>query len=452
MKVKSNRVQERSTIETILKIVHDYAYLETLIILAIYLGIGYLINPADICMLDGEISYILILLAIITLFHGFENGILAVGIIAFAMWYFYPSFEYIEFLVMLLMTMIYSEFNYYWTKKIAEAEVNADYRGAKLDELSKSFYSLKISHDQLEKNYVVKPMSIRNSIEKIILNHENIDQDVNIVDKNRAYYNDFIGLLDKSFNVYSSIILYKHDDSNSKYLGLKNTESVFGENTNKVSLEDIFKDYLVDKALSKQTPIYISDDAGDPSVEVNYDSRFIAAIPVVQEGQTVAVLIIEKMPFMAFNRETLTSMSILLDYFSVEIRNKNILSIKDEVSIIPDEEFRFEYARLKQLYEAYSTDSIILVLRIDNDLQAMRIYEKVVKMLRALDMVAKVENNELHYITLMFPLHDKAAALGYLNRLMNSFDEEKDKNFNYMTFTLNQTELLNKYYREDYGK
>jgi len=52
----------------------------------------------------------------------------------------------------------------------------------------------------------------------------------------------------------------------------------------------------------------------------------------------------------------------------------------------------------------------------------------------------------------MFPLHDEAAALGYLNRLMGSFDEEKDKNFNYMTFTLAQTQLLNKYLREDYGR
>ena len=63
-----------------------------------------------------------------------------------------------------------------------------------------------------------------------------------------------------------------------------------------------------------------------------------------------------------------------------------------------------------------------------------------------------VEENGLYYICLMFPLHDKAAALGYLNRLLKGIDEEKDKAFDYMTFNLSQTDLLNKYLREDYGK
>ena len=451
MKVKSNRVQERSTLEVIVKTIHDYAYFETFIILALYLGIGYLINPEDVCILGGEVSYILIVLAIITLFHGFENGILAMGILAFAMWYFYPSFQYIEFLVALMMTMIFSEFHYYWTKKINEAEINADYRGAKLDELSKAFYSLKISHDQLEKNYVVKPMSIRNSIEYIIDKHEEINEDVEVLDKNRAYYVDFLNLLEKSFNVHNAIVIYKKDDSD-KSLDLNGASVVFGESTKKVALAELFSDYLVDKALSRKTPIYISDDSGDPSIEIDNNSRFIAAIPAIQESEVVAVLIIQKMPFMAFNRENLTSISILLDYFSIEIRNKNILSINDEVKILPKEEFRFEYARMKQLYQTYKVDSIILVLRIDNELQAIRIFDKVEKMLRSLDIMTMVENNGLYYITLMFPLHDKAAALGYLNRLMSSFDEAKDKNFNYMTFTMAQTNLLNKYLREDYGE
>ncbi|MEA2091804.1 MAG: PelD GGDEF domain-containing protein, partial [Campylobacterota bacterium] len=180
--------------------------------------------------------------------------------------------------------------------------------------------------------------------------------------------------------------------------------------------------------------------------------EYIAAIPAMQENEVVSVLVIKRMPFMAFNRENLTSISILLEYFSIEIRNKNILSVHDEISIVPDEQFRFEYARLKHLFKKYKVDSILLVLRIDNELQATRIYEKIVKMLRSLDMVSMVEQNDLYYVTLLFPLHDKAAALGYLNRLLNSLNEEKDKEFNYMTFNLSQTELLNKYLREDYGK
>ena len=154
---------------------------------------------------------------------------------------------------------------------------------------------------------------------------------------------------------------------------------------------------------------------------------------------------------MSFNREVLTSIAILLEYFTVAIRKKDILCIEEDLEVIKEEVFRFEYFRLKQLYINYKVNSIILVLRIDNELQAIRIYEKIEKMLRSLDMVTLVQENDLYYITLLFPLHDKAAALGYLNRLLNFLDEEKDKKFNYMTFNLSQTELLNKYLREDYS-
>jgi hypothetical protein len=119
---------------------------------------------------------------------------------------------------------------------------------------------------------------------------------------------------------------------------------------------------------------------------------------------------------------------------------------------VPDESFRFEYARLYNLYLKYKVNSIVLVLRFDNELQSARIYEKIIKMLRSLDMATVVHESDMYYITLMFPLHDKAAALGYLNRLIESIKEEKDKNFTYMTFDMSQTKLLNKYYREDYAK
>ena len=452
MKAKSNRIQERSTLDTVLKIVHEYAYLETLIIVTAYLFLGYLIDPQDICMLNGQISYILILLAIITLFHGFENGILSMAIIAFAMWFSYPSFEYTEFLVALMMTMIFSEFHYYWTKKIREAEINSTYRGTKLDELSKAFYTLKISHDQLEKNYVIKPMSIRHSIEYIIEKNRVINESETIVDKNREYYLSFLGLLEKSFNVQNALILYKHADDKEKLIDEKNAYLAYTSKSSTYTTEDIVSDYLVDKAISRQTAIYISDKNGEPTINSNYNSEFIGAIPAILENNVVCVLIIKKMPFMSFNRENLTSISILLEYFSIEIRKKHVLRTSNEISIVKDEEFRFEYARLRHLHQNFKTGSINLVIRVNNEVQATRIYEKVDKMLRSLDMLTMIKYNEMYYIILMFPLHDKAAALGYLNRLLNFLDEEKDKKFDYMTFDMSQTKLLNKYLREDYGK
>lgn len=452
MEVQKGRVKEKTKIESLLKTLHEYAYIETIIMITMYLSIGYLVDSKDICMLDSDVSFILILLAIITLFHGFENGILALIILALAMWLMYPVFAYIEFLVALMMTFIFSEFHYYWGQKIKKAEIQANYRGTKLDELSKSFYTLKISHDQLEKNYVIKPMSIRNSIEYIINQKDVIDQDESIKDKKEAYFNNFLSLLEKSFNVNSALIIHKKDTNDENaYLDVENSIFSYSPLSEKRTPNIILEDFLVDKAISRKTAIYISNDFGEPTTINDINSLYLAAIPALDANKVTSVLVIEKMPFMAFNRENLTSISILLEYFSIEIAKKEFLSNENELTLVEDEAFQYEFERMKYLYKKFDVNSIILVIRIDNELQATRVYEKIKKMLRSLDMVTLVKNNDFYYITLLFPLHDKAAALGYLNRLLFTLKEEKDKKFNYMTFDLSKTELLNKYFEEDYN-
>ncbi len=452
MNQSTKRVQHESKLQILIQKINKYAYLETLTIVAMYLLVGYLINEKDICILHHDISYILILLSIITLFHGFENGLLALGVLALAMWFFYPIFEYIEFLVALMMTMIFSEFHYYWTKRIKEAEISANYRGTKLDELTKSFYTLKISHDQLEKNYVVKPMSIRNSVEQIINQNKIITKDKSIDDKNEQYYRNFLLLLEKSFSVTSGLILYKNDSTDDLLFSEETSSISYNSNSKHYALDEVFKDYLVDKALNNKQTIYVSDESGDPGLNSGGNSQYIAVIPSIQDGQVISMLVIETMPFMSFNRENLTSIAILLEYFSLEILASNKLATIDKLSIVENKEFRYEFSRLEHIYKKFNVNSIVLVLRLKSELQITRIYDIIVKMLRSLDMVARVDAQGIYYIVFLFPLHDKSAALGYLARLVSFIEEEQDKKFNHMTFSMSEIELLNKYLREDYDQ
>jgi len=155
---------------------------------------------------------------------------------------------------------------------------------------------------------------------------------------------------------------------------------------------------------------------------------------------------------MSFNRENLTSVSILLDYFAIEVRNRNLLYLTDEMAIVKDIMFRFEYARLKNLYKKYNTESMILVLKTESELQSIQVYEKIEKMLRSLDMVTKIKEKRNYFILIMFPLHDKAAAEGFHKRLISTMKEDRDKNMESATFSMSQTGLINKYLREDYGE
>ena len=441
------RVKERTKTEKILRLVHKYAYLETLILIIAYLGIGYIVDPNDICLLDKKAPFLLMLLAVITLFHGFESGVLAMTLISFVMVYFYEEFPYAQFLIILLMTLLFSEFHYYWTQKIKKAEVDANYKNTKLAELSRAFYSLKISHDQLEKNYVVKPMSIRNALNHILQTARNIQKDDAIHDKMEENYKEFLNLVQKSFNVISGLIVFKKGSLQQPF-NKNTTDIVYGEYTDRVTKNDIFNNFIVDKAIARKIPVYISDDEGEPTLENKLESRFIAAIPALFNDEIVSVLVIENMPFMAFERENLTSIAILLEYFTIE--TQKTLHYADKlhaITFIPDVEFKLEIARLYTLYEKFRVNSVFLVLKIDDELQSIRLFETIKQMLRSLDMVTKIDKENSFFITLLFPLHDKAAALGFLNRLNRQIKEE-DRAFDYMLFDLSRLDLLNKYINE----
>jgi hypothetical protein len=448
MQIKKQRVKEKTYKEKLLTYLHKYSYLETLIFMVGFLAIGYLIDSNDICMFDSEIPFLLILLAIITLFHGFENGILGLTIASVSMMIFYDTFPYIDFLVTLLMTLVYSEFHYYWTQKIKQVEVESNYRGEKLNELSKAFYSLKISHDQLEKNYVVKPMSIRNALNQIIQTNKEAQLNNDVTNSFEYNYQQFLDLVQKSFNVNSGLIIHRKAGSDGKFFQPKVVDVTYGEYTEKIDKDEIFKNYLVDKAIARKTAVYISDENGEPSLEGILDSRYIAAIPALYNDEIISVLVIEKMPFMAFDRENLTSIAILLEYFTIELYKTSQVIYNEHIEFIQDTVFKFELARLNTLYTKFKVNSILLVMKVDDELQAIRLHDQVKKILRSLDMAAFLEDDGVFFIPILFPLHDKAAALGFLNRFIGMLDEN-DKRFLYMTFDLSRLDLFEKYIKGD---
>jgi len=114
MSAKSQRFKAKTKLDALFLFVSKYAYSETLALVSLFLLIGYYVNPEDICLLNANIPYVIVLLTIITLFHGFESGMLTLTLISLVMWFFYPTFHYINFLVFLLMVLLLSQFHYHW--------------------------------------------------------------------------------------------------------------------------------------------------------------------------------------------------------------------------------------------------------------------------------------------------------------------------------------------------
>ena len=147
---------------------HRFAYIETLFLTAFYFGAGYLLNRNDILFISGDLTFLTGFLAVVTLYFGTGSGLFSLGIFVVIMFSFYPDFDHNVFLKELVLVFIFGEFHFYWNKTITSLKRLTESQEERFEELGKAFYALKVSHDQLELNYVLKPVSLRRSLLNII--------------------------------------------------------------------------------------------------------------------------------------------------------------------------------------------------------------------------------------------------------------------------------------------
>lgn len=403
--------------------VSKYAYLETFILVMIGLALGYNIEPADPLLIKDEIIYIVLILMVITLFHGISNGLFAIFLISLCMEFFYDEFPVREFLNILMIVLILGEFHYFWKRKIIQNTSKNTYLRVKLDELTNAFYTLKISHDQLEKNYVFKPMGLRNSIRLL--------KDSYAKDEN--FYTEFLTLLNKSFNVNEAQLCYV---KNNKLYDVsdKSAQEEIGSN-----------DPMIEMALVKKSPMYIS------SQEVQNNSKYLAVIPAVSHNSIKGVLLITKMPFLAFNKDTLITISVLISYFLDELEKWESIKLAKSENPIVDDNFAFELKRLYKFYRMYDIESTILVIKTEDELLSHQIIQMIQKNLRSLDMLS-THNNSKHYVLgLLFPFADEASAQGFLKRLFGLLKlQEDDERIELSFFDISQIEIIKRYGEIDY--
>ena len=404
------------------KILARYPYLETTVLMGLYFAIGYMINPQDICMIESKSYQLTIIIAIITLFHGMSSGILAMGLVGFVLKFFYVEFPYELFISHFILVLIFGEFYYYWNRTIDSHSVENIFVNKKLSELGKAFYTLKISHDQIEKSYVTKPMSLRNSIAVIKQNLASDNPD--------RGYQDFLSLIRKTVNIDEAYIILVEEDGSMSTLAHTNEKSLFNP-----------QDLMVQKAIEKQMPIYVSSN------KLNGISEYLAVIPAISNKELKGLFIIKKMPFLSFNKDSFITISILVSYFFDELHKVNTLKTMDDLYGNFQENFRFELHRLDRLYQQYHIDSTVLVLKSYDKLQTHVLKENLDENLRTLEVYSLIEGDEFDAIAILFPLVDKASVKGFTKRLIDIYKE--NELLEYSNFSMSEIELVLTYIKDE---
>lgn len=394
---------------------YRFAYIETLFLTALYFGAGYLLNRNDILFISGDLTFLTGFLAVVTLYFGTGSGLFSLGIFVVIMFSFYPDFDHNIFLKELVLVFIFGEFHFYWNKTITSLKRLTKSQEERFEELGKAFYALKVSHDQLELNYVLKPVSLRRSLLNIIEDFKEEQND---------HWQNLLVLLEKTFGI-NKLSICLIEEGQCRVKASSEAETV-DEN-----------DPLVREVMQDALPVYISNAK-------DMESRYLAVIPAVYRKEIKALVLIEQMPFMSFKQDNLTAIAFIFDYFFLSLYKYQFLR---DSALLPEfsSDFRFEYLSQYKLYETYGIDSAVIVLKTSSELVAHRMQEVINDTMRDLDISDQAYIDGVYISLVLVAFSSRESARGLEKRILGLLDENESEQIKHSLFLFSQHKIFEEY-------
>jgi len=391
-------------------------YFETAFVTILFIGIGVYFHPSDPLFIKNIVPILTIILIFITLFYGTRRGLLSLLLLSPIYYNYYHENMVLLFLTNLLIVLILGQFYHYWNLKYHKEKFSHSYKNDKLNELSNAFYTLKISHDILEKSYAIKPYSIRSSLKE--LKKFSFDKD--------THYKDFLNLIENSFHVENAIVAIS--DKN----GFKSISST----DDKSSLD--LTDSLVQKSIELKESVYVSSSSFED------ESKYLVVIPVINSSNNiVALLAIDKIPFSDFNQDNIISISILLSYFMDQVNIYNNQS-NDNKEFSDKNNFIYEFNRVYELKKEYSIDSTMIVFKSTNTLVTKQIEDSIKRELRSLDKYLFTKVGKKDVFLILLPITPKESSEYIIKKISSKYNMGKDM-YEVMSFGIEQRDIIHEY-------
>jgi len=413
--------------------------IEVVSISMIIIAIGYFIDNKDPLLIHYHFSFLILWLAIITLFYGLIMGMIMWLAFAIVSIFFYrddPIFTSI-LLENLFFVFLYGIFFSNLHRELDKYRIKTKYLQLRLKELTNAFFTLKISHDKLESIYIMQPASIRFVISEILENSDHSTPEESA--------ENTLKVLQKFFGVGSaSICRVKRNKIAKSYALIGDMEEI----PNK-------KDKLIEESLTLKKAIYLNDIADKEQTD------YIYAVPFLDKrDEIVAILIVKYLPFLSFHQDTLLKISVIFNYIwtkyikraSLEIiqeKQKEYIALKNNHKGQDFVDFKLEVIRLTNILKGYKIDSRIFAIYtkneyLDNEIKEFMYQNELFEILDKYIHI-KCGNVYLHFILFPFvsvpTIYYKAKAIDKelnqiesrlrVNRLEDELKEHlTEKNFN----------------------
>ncbi|MCX7905603.1 MAG: hypothetical protein N2446_02755 [Elusimicrobiales bacterium] len=390
---------------------------ETIFLSIIFLTIAYITNKSDPLMIKEEINILLIFISVITLFYGLIAGIISTSLSGLFIYNFYSPFPTNYFVNIVLFMLIFSEFHYFWQKKIKQYQKELDYINLRFNEINTSFQMLKLSHDQIEKSYVTKVKSLRNILTEIkklyAIKPENAYEEIfNVIIKNYGIRKGFMLIYDKK--------IFK------KIVHLNSQE------------EPNYSSVILNETINTKKPVYLSQYK-------DLRKDYLAVIPGnTSSDNTLILLVVEDISFVNYTKETILSIWVILNYFADFI--KSFEENSDLIKKYPScpEEFIIEIKRMSYMRKKIGIKSTILLIKNKSETLTTNIARFIELKIRSSDIIC----NKNNFIFILFPLSSYENVISIIEKLKYDIKNNfplTDEEISFMVFDVleNEEKTLN---------
>ena len=350
---------------------------------------------------EGSNPFLLLIL-LLTLFHGLSAGLVSLLTLIPILEKTYSRFPTDFFIWLLLLTLLTGEFHCFWSKKIHQLLEETKYIKEKLRLQTSQLILLKLSHDQIEKHYLVKPVSLRSLLTELkkLIN----------TDKNKAV-EKFKEILLNTFYVESGalyLIKNRHFKLNF-YIG--------------EPVPFIPDDPMIRVAFEKEEVVFLSN------LQETDKTGYLAVIPIKnlsKEMEVVGIFLLKRMPFNYLNADHILALSVALNWFFNQIKEEiNYKGIPEKLKELLSPDFLREVLILEKLQKETDIESSLVVFRIpDIHADFPRFIEKRV---RGMDVIDWFKLNGTIYTLVLLPLSPVESAESFINRIKQEVKETFDE-------------------------
>jgi len=312
------------------------------------------------------------------------------------------SFPRLTFLGGTLTVMLCGEFSGVWISRTRRVEELQHYTEQRLEMLTRRLYLLSLSHDRLEQDLIGRPASLREGLKVL----------------NRIFPAES-GL--PGAELYLALVVRQ---CNLSVAGLHEV------NEGKISAEPV-------TSIGVFTPV----DSHDPLIEqciecgelvhintaenlTKLSSKYLVAVPAkTSEGNIVAILAVEKMPFFALQSENMQTLLVLSSYYADTIAaSKFTPYLTDQLKDCPIDFFKAMHT-LRRLQRDMSISTMMVGFAMKNSHESSEQLKSIANAVRGLDETWMLLRGEWRICLVILPLSGESSLGGYLDRIERNFVE-----------------------------